>query len=148
MGVVKLVCFLLLLICAKGLSQTFGKSPISIYPAPLSEKYMMYYKWYNHPEEENIYIINFERNIDGFTTAFKEVRRLLAENNLKFEETISNLSSFHPDLDSEHSYEELHSSVKDEKSKIFMTWNSGKDFLTLFLKHDIYMLILGNKKVE
>ncbi len=29
-----------------------------------------------------------------------------------------------------------------------MTWNSGKDFLTLFLKHDIYMLILGNKKAE
>jgi CPA1 family monovalent cation:H+ antiporter len=42
--------------------------------------------------------------------------------------------------------EELHSSVKDEESKIFMTWNSGKDFLTLFLKHDIYMLILGNKE--
>ncbi|WP_447636528.1 hypothetical protein [Flavobacterium microcysteis] len=109
---------------------------------------MIYYKWYNHPEEDNIYIINFERDINGFTTAFKEVRRLLAENNLKFDETISNLSSFHPSLDSDHSYEELHSSVKEEESKIFMTWNSGKDFLTLFLKHDIYMLILGNKKAE
>lgn len=144
----KLLCFLLLLFCSKSFSQTFGKTPIAIYPSPIEEKDMAYYKWYTHPEEENIYIINFERDINGFITAFKEVRRLLSENNLKFEETISDMSSFHPSLQSEHSYEELHNSVKEEKSKIFMTWNSGRDFLTLFLKHDIYMLIVGNKKTE
>lgn len=144
----KLLCFLFFFICFKSFSQTFGKTPIVIYPSPMTEKDMSYYKWYTHPEEEDIYIINFERDINGFVTAFKEVRRLLAENNLKFEETVSNMSSFHPSLQSEHSYEELHNSVKEEKSKIFMTWNSGRDFLTLFLKHDIYMLILGNKKSE
>lgn len=144
----KLICFLLLLFCSRGFSQTFGKSPIVIYPSPLSEKDMSYYRWYNHPEEENIYIINFERDTNGLITAFKEVRRLLSENNLKFEETFSNLSSFHSTLNDDHSYEELHNSVKEEKSKVFMTWNSGKDFLTLFLKHDIYILILGNKKTE
>lgn len=144
----KLICILLFFACTKCFSQTFGKASVTIYPSPIQEDEMAYYKWYTHPEEENIYIISFERNLDGLITAFTEVEKLLSENDLEFEEPITDLSSFHHSLDSSHTFEELHHSVKKEQSKIFRTWNSGKDYLTLLLKHDIYMLILGNPKTQ
>lgn len=144
----KLICLLLLFVSSKIFAQTFGKSTVQINPLPSKEQEMLFYKWYVHPEEENIFIINFETTIDGFVIAFNEVNKLLQENDLEFEEPITDLSSFDSSLNSEHSIQELHHSIKHEKSKIFRTWNAEKDYLTLMLKHDIYMLILGNKKIQ
>lgn len=144
----KLICLLLFLAGSKTFAQTFGKSAVQINPLPVNEQEMLFYKWYVHPKEENIFIINFETTIDGFVIAFNEVNKLLKENDLEFEKPISDQSSFDSSLNSEHSMEELHHSVKQGRSKIFRTWNTEKDYLTLMLKHDIYMLILGNIKIQ
>jgi hypothetical protein len=143
----RLIC-LLLLLCSKTFAQTFGKSAVQVNPLPPNEQEMLFYKWYVHPKEENIFIINFETTIDGFMIAFNEVNKLLEENNLEFKKPISDMSSFDSSFNSEHSVEELHHSIKKERSKIFRTWNAEKDYLTLMLKHDVYMLILGNKKIQ
>ncbi len=142
----KLLLFFFLFISYKSISQDFGVSQILVYPSPAESSEMNFYNWYQHPEEEEIYVISFERSLDGFKNAFDELHTLLYENNLQFENYFSDQSQFHNSVEKKYTFEELHSSIIYKKSKIFRTWNSGTDYLTLLLNHDVYMMILGNKE--
>lgn len=109
---------------------------------------MLYYNWYHHPEENNIFIKNFELSLDGFMIAFSEAEKLLSENDLEFSRPNSDSSKFHPEIDHTHTFEDLHESISENKSKIFRTWKIDGDYLSLLLRNDVYMLILGNKRSD
>jgi hypothetical protein len=128
--------------------QTFGEVKIMPQPSPAEQKDMRYYNWYRHPEENNIFIKNFELNLDGFIMAFSEAEKLLTENDLDFSEPSYDSSKFHPEVNSSHTFEDLHESISENKSKILRTWNVDGDYLSLLLKNDVYMLILGNKRAD
>ena len=127
------------------LSQSFGASQVLVYPSPINSSEIQYYNWYEHPKEENIYIVSFEQSLLGFKSAFDQLNALLIENNIDFNGHLSDKSHFHDTITANYSYEELHNSIINKQSKIFRTWNAGEDFLTLLLNHDTYVMILGNK---
>jgi hypothetical protein len=141
----KILFFFFLLASSKCFCQDFGVSQVLVYPTPEKTSDMIFYNWYEHPEEKDIYIMSFERSLAGFKNAFDELSALLLENNLQFNSYFSDQSKFHHSIEKKYTFEELHSSVVDKKSKVFRTWNAGNDYLTLLLNHDVYMMILGDK---
>lgn len=142
------ILFFFLCFTSRLLSQNFGASQVLIYPSPVESSDMQYYNWYEHPDEENIYIISFEKSIAGFNKAFDELNILLLENNLDFGNYMSDQSQFHNSIQKKYTFEELHDSVMAKKSKIFRTWKAGSDYLTLLLNFDTYLMILGTKNSQ
>ena len=128
--------------------QSFGEVQIKPHPSPKEQKDIHYYKWYHHPQENNIFIKNFEVSLKGFMMAFSEAEELLSENNLDFSDPMTDSSQFHPEIDQSISFEDLHESISENKSNILRTWNIDGDYLSLLLRNDVYMLILGNKRSD
>ena len=80
--------------------------------------------------------------------AFSEAEKMLSENQLEFSKPLSDSSQFHPEVDQSVSFEDLHESITENKSKILRTWNVNGDYLSLLMNNDVYMLILGNKRAD
>jgi|GEM_PF-6674725 len=140
--------FLFLLFSSSVFCQTFGEVKIVPHPTPKDQKDMIYYKWYHHPQENNIFIKNFETSLDGFMMAFSEAEKLLTENDLDFSKPTTDSSQFHPAINDSLTFEDLHDSISENKSKILRTWNVDGDYLSLLMRNDVYMLILGNKRSD
>jgi len=128
--------------------QSFGSVEIALHPMPKDERDMDYYKWYNHPKENSIFIKSFELSLNGFMMAFSEAEKLLAENELEFSQPLIDASHFHPEIKQSHTFEDLHQSISKNESKIHRTWNVNGDYLSLLIQNDVYMLILGNKRSD
>lgn len=128
--------------------QSFGEVKILAHPVPKEQKDMLYYNWYHHPQENNIFIKNFETNLDGLMMAFSEAEKLLTENSLEFSEPNIDSSKLHPEINQTHTFEDVHKSISENKSKILRTWKIDGDYLSLLLSNDVYMLILGNKRSD
>lgn len=139
-----LLFFILFSITMQG--QNFGDTLVHITPLPKDLRNMEYYKWYNHPEGNNIFIKNFQTNLHGFMLAFFETHQFLSENNLHMSKPAMDYSQFHPDIKEFSNQEELHKSISENKSKILRTWNVDSHYLSLVMRKDVYMLILGNKR--
>lgn len=142
------MCYLFMLLSKFSFCQTFGDVKIETKPTPNEQKEMLFYNWYQHPQEDAIFIKNFELSIEGFMMAFSEAEKLLTENDLEFSQPNNDSSKFHPEIDQELTFEDLHQSISENKSKIFRTWRVDDDYLSLLLKNDVYMLILGNKRLD
>lgn len=128
--------------------QNFGDVAIQLHISPQDQSDMHYYKWYVHPQENNIYIKNFETTLSGFMMAFSEAEKMLSENDLEFGKPATDASQFHPEIDQSPSIEELHESISENKSKILRTWSVDGDYLSLLMRNDVYMLILGEKRSD
>jgi len=139
-----LLFFILFSITMQG--QNFGDTLVHINPLPKDLRDMEYYKWYSHPEENNIFIKNFQTNLHGFMLAFSETHQLLSENDLHISQPAMDSSLFHHDIKEFSNQEELHQSISENKSKIIRTWNVDSHYLSLVMRKDVYMLILGNKR--
>ena len=128
--------------------QKFGSVKVAVHQSPKFQHQMEYYKWYSHYVEKNIYIISFERSLSGFQKAFDELEYMLDKNNIDFNNFHSDESKFHHEIQSGGSFEDLHISIANDKSRVFRTWNSQTDYLSLMLEDDVYMLILGSHHKE
>lgn len=128
--------------------QNFGDVAIQLHISPQDQRDMHYYKWYVHPQENNIYIKNFETTLSGFMMAFSEAEKMLSENDLEFGKPTTDASQFHPEIDKSPTIEELHESISENKSKILRTWSVDGDYLSLLMRNDVYMLILGEKRSD
>jgi len=133
---------------AKMAGQSFGDTLVHVSPLPKDLQDMEYYKWYKHPEENNIYIKNFHTDLNGFRLVFHETQQLLSDNNLKLNNPIADSSLFHPDVKEFSCQEELHQSILANQSKILRTWNIDSHYLSLLMRKDTFMLILGNKNTD
>lgn len=142
------LALLFIMFCNCAFCQTFGGVTVKIDTSPKEQSEMNYYKWYHHPQENNMFIKNFEVSLDGFMMAFSEAEKLLSENQLEFSKPLSDSSQFHPEVDQSVSFEDLHESITENKSKILRTWNVNGDYLSLLMNNDVYMLILGNKRAD
>lgn len=140
--------FILLFVCQYAFGQKFGKVKVNIQQSPEFQHQMEYYKWYNHHQENNIYIISFETSLAGFHRAFSELEYMLDKNNIDFNSFHSDESKFHYEIKSGGSFEALHNSIVNDQSRVFRTWNSQTDYLSLLLEDDVYMLILGSNNKE
>jgi len=125
-------------------SQRFGSSTIDVESLPEDLKEMEYYKWYQHPEENTIHIKNFQTSLYGFMMAFSETQKLLAENHLELSKPVMDNSQFHPSIKEFGSQQALHESIEKNQSKIMRTWSVNGHYLSLILRNDVYMLLIGN----
>jgi len=142
------IMILLLFFASPLFSQNFGDVAILLHDSPADQRDMHFYKWYVHPKENNIYVKNFETTYTGFMMAFSEAEKLLTENDLELSNPIEDASKFHPEVDNEATFEEIHESISENKSKILRTWSVDGDYLSLLLQNDVYMLILGENTLE
>ena len=142
------IIVLIFLITCPALSQNFGNVAIQLHDSPIDQRDMHFYKWYVHPKENNIYVKNFETTFSGFMMAFSEAEQLLVENDLEFSKPVEDASKFHPEVNNEANFQEIHESISENKSKILRTWSVDGDYLSLLLQNDVYMLILGENTLE
>jgi len=143
----KLIVFLLLF-SNLAFCQNFGDVAIQLHAQPQDQRDMHYYKWYVHPDENNIYIKNFETTLSGLLQAFSEAEKMLSENDLEFSKPATDASQFHPEINQSPSLVELHVSISENKSKILRTWSIDGDYLSLLVRNDVCMLILGEKRSD
>ena len=126
------------------LGQSFGISPVLIFPLPENESDMQFNKWYPHPTEENIYVANYQHSVIGLENIFDEVHAMLEENQIGFNDYFQDSSNFHYNVKSEPSLKSIHSTIVNKTSTIFRTWKAEDDFLTLLVNDSVCMLFLGN----
>ena len=135
---------LFFLFSVNAMAQSFGASKIEVSTLPSDLREMEFYKWYQHPEENNIYIKNFQTSLYGFMLAFSETQKMLSENHLELSKPAMDASQFHPDIKEFASQEALHLSIADNKSKILRTWSVNGHYLSLLLRNDVYMILIGD----
>lgn len=135
--IILLLCFIPFI----GFSQEFGIYKVDN-PIIMPDKGVKNNQWYKFKNDNNFYIKYFNRTPIGIKNAIEEVKYILAENKLNFNDAIDK-SFFSAIVTDIYDYEMLNISIADESSEVSKSWYIDRlNTLLLSFKKDEYQIMI------